>query len=209
MAAYCAVPRDDPFAASKDMFGVLAAELAGPAAAVLTACELEELLDERGREVLRQLLQDHFDLRAVREEQQAREDRAPVTGTDGITRTRLETGHGRALATLFGTVTVTRCAWRKPGAGNCVPGGCGPVPAGRTAFPLPGEAGRDRGGPRLLRRRARRDHPPLRPGDGQAAGRGVRRACRRRYPRVLRRPDPGAVHGIGAGWCCPPTARAS
>jgi hypothetical protein len=63
---------------------VLAAELAGPAAAGLTACELEELLDERGREVLRQLLQDHFDLRAAREEQQAREHPGPVTGADGI-----------------------------------------------------------------------------------------------------------------------------
>jgi hypothetical protein len=59
--------------------------------------------------VVRQLLQDHFDLRAAREEQQAREQRAPATGTDGITRTRLETGHGRLLATLFGTVRVTRC----------------------------------------------------------------------------------------------------
>ena len=132
MAAYCAVPPDDPFTASRDMFGVLAAELAGPAAAVLTASELEELLDERGRAVLKQLLQDHYDLRKVREEQQAREDRAPVTGTGGITRTRLETGHGRALATLFGTVTVTRCAWRKPGRATgaqrtrpcpCRPGG--------------------------------------------------------------------------------------
>jgi hypothetical protein len=62
--------------------------------------------------VLRQLLQDHFDLRAAREEQQAPECRAPATGTDGITRSRLETGHGRLLATLFGTVRVTRCAWR-------------------------------------------------------------------------------------------------
>src|ERR1019366_5266366 len=62
-----------------------------------------KLLAGRGREVLRPLLQDHFDLRQVREEQKARECRVPVTGTDGITRTRLETGHGRALATLFGT----------------------------------------------------------------------------------------------------------
>jgi hypothetical protein len=30
--AYCAVPPDDPFAVSRDMFDVLAAELAGPAA---------------------------------------------------------------------------------------------------------------------------------------------------------------------------------
>ena len=65
---------------SKAMFAALAAELAGPAAAGLTACELEELLDERGREVLRQLLQDHYDLRALREEQQAREASCPGGG---------------------------------------------------------------------------------------------------------------------------------
>jgi hypothetical protein len=119
------------------MFTALAAELAGPAVAGLTACELEKLLDDRGREVLRQLLQDHMDLRQVREEQQARERRAPVTGTDGITRTRLETGHGRGLATLFGTVRVTRCAWRKPGAGNYCPADAAlSLPAGRHSHSL-------------------------------------------------------------------------
>src|SRR5208282_4898213 len=137
MAAYCAVPPDDPFAVSRGMFGVLAAELAGPAAAVLTACELEELLDERGREVIRRLLQDHYDLRAAREEQQAREQRAPATGPDQITRTRLEPGHGRLLATLFGTVQVTRCAWRKPGAPNYCPADAAlSLPAGRHSHSL-------------------------------------------------------------------------
>ena len=121
MEAYCAVPPDDPFAISKAMLTALAAELAGPAAAGLTASELEDLLDERGRELIRQLLQDHYDLRAAREEQQAREQRAPAAGPDGVARTRLETGHGRLLATLFGTVTVTRCAWRKPGSPNYCP----------------------------------------------------------------------------------------
>ena len=87
MAAYCAVPPDDPFAISKAMLTALAAELSGPAAAGLTACELEDLLDERGREVIRQLLQDHYDLRTAREEQQARQQRAPATGPDAITRT--------------------------------------------------------------------------------------------------------------------------
>jgi hypothetical protein len=133
MAAYATVPPEDPFAVSKAMFAALAAELAGPAAAGLTACELEDLLDERGREVIRQLLQDHFDLRAAREEQQAREHPGPVT----IARTRLETGHGRALATLFGTVRVTRCAWRCPGAGNFSPADAAlSLPAGRHS-PIP------------------------------------------------------------------------
>ena len=137
MAAYSAVPPDDPFAISKAMFTALAAELAGPAAAGLTAFELEELLDERGREVVRQLLQDHYDLREVREEQQAREQRAPATGPDGVARTRLETGHGRLLATLFGTVKVTRCAWRKPGSPNYCPADAAlSLPAGRHSHSL-------------------------------------------------------------------------
>jgi hypothetical protein len=137
MAAYSAVPPDDPFAISQAMFTALTAELGGPAAAGLTAAELEDFLDERGRDVLHQLLQDHYDLRKMREEQQAREHPAPVTGTDGIARTRLETGHGRALATLFGTVTVTRCAWRKPGAGNFCPADAAlSLPAGRHSHSL-------------------------------------------------------------------------
>jgi hypothetical protein len=137
MAGYSAVPPDDPFAVSRSMFTALAAELAGPAAATLTACELEELLDESGREVIRQLLQDHLDLRAMREAQQAREQRAPASGPDGITRTRLETGHGRLLATLFGTVTATRCAWRTPGAPNYCPADAAlSLPAGRHSHSL-------------------------------------------------------------------------
>jgi hypothetical protein len=82
--AYATVPPDDPFTVSRAMFAALAAELAGPAAAGLTASGLEELLeellDERDREVMRQLLQDHFDLRKIREEQQAREH----PGTSGL-----------------------------------------------------------------------------------------------------------------------------
>ncbi|MGH3183374.1 MAG: hypothetical protein ACRDOE_15940, partial [Streptosporangiaceae bacterium] len=130
-------PPDDPFAVSRNLFDVLAAELAGPAAAALTACELEDLLDERGREVQRQMLQEHLDLRAKREEQRARDQRAPVTGTDGIPRSRLETGHGRALATLFGTVRVARCAWRHPGAPDYCPADAGlSLPAGRHSHSL-------------------------------------------------------------------------
>jgi hypothetical protein len=104
---------------------------------MLTASGLEEFLDERGREVLNQLQQDHYDLRKIREEQQAREHPAPVTGPDGVTRTRLETGHGRALATLFGTVQVTRCAWRKPGTANFCPADAAlSLPAGRHSHTL-------------------------------------------------------------------------
>jgi hypothetical protein len=99
----------------------LVADLQAPEPAGLTAYELEQFVAGRGREVLRQMVQDHLDLRAVREQEAARERGRAVMGADGVTRGRVETGHRRLLATLFGTVRVTRCAWRRPGAGNFYP----------------------------------------------------------------------------------------
>ena len=121
MEPYAQIRDASPFAASADLFTILVEDLQSAEAAGLTACELEDLLAERGREVQRQLLQDHLDLRAAREEQAVRQHHVPATGADGITRNRVETGHGRLLATLFGTVQVTRCAWRRPGAPNLCP----------------------------------------------------------------------------------------
>jgi hypothetical protein len=46
---------------------------------------------------------------------------APVAGADGVTRRAVETGHERGLASIFGTVTVGRCAWRAQGRGNLYP----------------------------------------------------------------------------------------
>jgi hypothetical protein len=76
----------------------------------------EEELGSRGRELTRQLFQDHLDLRAAREERLEE-----VAGADGVARTRAEPGHTRALATVFGVVTVTRIAYRVPGAANLYP----------------------------------------------------------------------------------------
>ena len=137
MEAYATVPPGDPFAVSKAMFAALAGELAGPAAAGLTAAEAEELAGEESRKAVLRLLQDHFGLRALREGQQAGKHPGPAAGAGGITRTRLETGHGRKLATLFGTVTVTRCAWRKPGAPDYRPADAAlSLPAGRHSRTL-------------------------------------------------------------------------
>ena len=131
------MPSGDPFAVSEAMFAALAGELAGPAAAGLTAFELEELVGEESRKVILRLLQDHYDLRALREGQQAREHPGPVEGPGGITRARLETGHGRKLAALSGTVTVKRCAWRKPGAPDYLPAGAAlSLPAVRHSHAL-------------------------------------------------------------------------
>jgi hypothetical protein len=89
--------------------------LEGTGAASLTHAELEDDLDRRGRELLRRLLQDHLDLRAQREQ------RMLVVDADGIPHGSVETGHTRALATIFGTVAVERLAYRHRGSPNLHP----------------------------------------------------------------------------------------
>jgi len=84
--------------------------MASEEAAGLQHGELEEQLDVRGRELLRQLFQDRLDLTAAREER-----RRDVTGEDGVPRTRAEKGRTRPLVTKFGQVTVSRIAYRAPG----------------------------------------------------------------------------------------------
>ena len=76
---------------------------------------MEQQLDTRGRDLLRLLFQDHVDLRALRE------GRLEVSDADRSSRTRVEAGHARGLATIFGEVTVTRLAYREPGRPNLHP----------------------------------------------------------------------------------------
>jgi hypothetical protein len=79
-----------------------------------------------------------------------------------------------------------------------VPGRCRAVAAGLPPVPCPGPAGRGGSSARLVRGRARGNHPPLRAGDGQTAGRaGSGERCLR-HRRVLRRPHPRAVHRLDA-----------
>jgi hypothetical protein len=104
------------FARSREAFAQAEGWLAGPEAAGLDHAALEEELQGRGREIQRRLLQDHLDARAAAERR-----RAQVTGPDGVTRTWAEPGHTRPLASVSGPVTVTRIAYRAPGARNVHP----------------------------------------------------------------------------------------
>jgi hypothetical protein len=83
-----------------------------PGSAGLTACELEDLLTERGREVQRQLLQDHLDLRAAREEQAAREHRALAA------KWRIATGviEGACRHLIGDRLDITGARWGLQGA---------------------------------------------------------------------------------------------
>jgi hypothetical protein len=113
---YAPEPEGGAFAQSREYYAELEEWLAGAEAGRLRHADLEEQLQARGRELLRRLHQGHLDLLAAREQR-----RGGVTGPDGIARTRTEHGHRRPLATVFGQVTVTRMAYRAPGAGNVHP----------------------------------------------------------------------------------------
>ncbi len=78
--------------------------------------DLERLLEQQGRELMRQLLQAHRDQRA-----QAMPT-TPVVGADGVERTHGRTG-SRALETLLGTVDVTREGHGARGREDALPAG--------------------------------------------------------------------------------------
>lgn len=105
------------FDRSRRLFEEVVARLADSGCGELTHAQLEEQLTERSRELVRSLFQDHLDLRA------SREQRIPegALGADGVVRARAERGHQRELATVFGTVTVTRIAYRAPDVANLYP----------------------------------------------------------------------------------------
>lgn len=108
-------PDASVFGGSRVCFEDIVGWLEGTEADALSHGELEDDLDRRGRELLRRLLQDHLELRAQREE------RVEVIDVDGVTHGSVEAGHARPLATVFGTVTVTRLAYRHRGIANLHP----------------------------------------------------------------------------------------
>jgi len=119
---YDAFDASDPFAAAARAFDCLTGVLAGPQSAALPHHDLEDLVEAEGRELLRLLFQAHLDLRELRERNQARQvGREVVRGADGKVRPHREPGHSRRLACVFGTVTVTRTAWRGRSMANVCP----------------------------------------------------------------------------------------
>lgn len=116
MQEYAPEPTDDPFAHSRELFEAMIAMLASAETAQLTHAQIEDTITTRGRELYRSMLQDHLDLRALREV-----DHEHVVGAEGVERTRTETGHHRKLTTVFGQVSVERKAYRALGAPNLHP----------------------------------------------------------------------------------------
>ncbi|GAA2640752.1 ISKra4 family transposase [Actinomadura fulvescens] len=140
MESYVAGADADAFAAARNTFNCLIGQLTDPQTLSVSHDRLEDLLVEQGRELQRLLLQAHLDLRAERERRAAERLRgagAGIVGADGRMRRRLEAGHHRLLAMVFGTVTVTRCAWRAAGTGYLHPADAAlSLPAGRHSHGL-------------------------------------------------------------------------
>jgi hypothetical protein len=85
-------------------------------AAAMTHAELEDRLSAKAREAVRQLYQDHLDLRAQRER-----PLKAVASASGAVHGAVEAGHERSLATVFGEVRVSRTAYRARGQANLCP----------------------------------------------------------------------------------------
>jgi len=104
------------FTGSRDRFEKVLSWLDGAQAAALSHGELEDQLQVDARELFRQLLQDHLDLRASCEPRIAQ-----VIDAAQAPRTSIEPGHVRALGTVFGQVQVSRIAYRRRGLTNLHP----------------------------------------------------------------------------------------
>jgi len=106
----------EAFAESCSRFGRLVGFLDGNEARALSHAELEEWLACDGRDLLRQLLQDHLDLRATREQRLT-----DVCTTAGARHGAVEAGHERTMVSVFGAVIITRLAYRRPDEQNLYP----------------------------------------------------------------------------------------
>ncbi len=101
-------PTEDAFGGARAAFERLVGRFSSRETMKLTHSDLERLVETEGREVLRQLLQDHLDLRGPGDAAE------PVVGADDVERTHRRV-HTRPLETVVGEVEVTRAGYGKRG----------------------------------------------------------------------------------------------
>ena len=100
--------RPDLFAAAEQEFDTITTFLRSQEAGSLTHSDLERMLDAKGRELMRKLLQAHLDLC------RPGEAAGPARDAAGETQSRAQL-HERQLETIFGTVTVSRTGYGAEG----------------------------------------------------------------------------------------------
>jgi hypothetical protein len=96
---------ETPFSGSREKFEQILGGLRAEETFRQSHSELEQRLAVEGRELLRQLVQDHFNLRSSREIRQP-----GVQGADGVTRKQARDSE-RGLETIFGEVEIERLSY--------------------------------------------------------------------------------------------------
>lgn len=105
---------EDAFGMARNDFESIIALLRSGEAGRMTHSDLENLLRERGNNLLRKLLQAHVDSRGPSPAA------GKVRGADGVERTR-ERSHVRGLSTIFGDIRVKRLGYGAEGADSLHP----------------------------------------------------------------------------------------
>ncbi|MFB6265439.1 MAG: hypothetical protein ABEL76_17705, partial [Bradymonadaceae bacterium] len=102
---------DNVFDGADERYEQLKEKLAGEATGEMTESAIERLVDEDGREIMRQLMQGAVDLRNQGEV----EDGEEVVGADGVERThRIESE--RTIGSIFGPIFSRRTGYGMRGA---------------------------------------------------------------------------------------------
>ena len=108
------IVNDSRFCESRSQMGDLEDDLTNDVAMAATHDQMERLLAEKGRELLRSMMQAHYDAKS------AHERRVKVAGVDGVERTQVRKA-SRQLETLFGTVEIDRQLYQAPGSEGLAP----------------------------------------------------------------------------------------
>ena len=106
MEAYNIIREAGQFSMSEQKFVSLIQRLKSDETSKMDHSELETFVDKEGRDILRQLCQDHLDLRSVQEKKQEK-----IEGADGQCRTHRREGETTTLRLKFGDVEVTRISY--------------------------------------------------------------------------------------------------
>jgi hypothetical protein len=105
---------EQPFRGALEEFLKLTQELQSPEVQSMRLSPLESLVEVRGREILRSMLEEHIHLRGPGNVG------SMIEGSDGIERTHLRERDVK-IATIFGDVTIDRLVYGKPGNTSLMP----------------------------------------------------------------------------------------
>lgn len=108
------IANDSPFCESRQNMKELEDTLISPEAMSAPLHEIERMLRARGRELMRSMMQAHFDRRSEQERE------VVVHGADGVEREQVRLG-SRSVMTEFGEVELDRNLYQAPGVDGLAP----------------------------------------------------------------------------------------